>query len=171
MPTVSFQFTANHNLEGFKRYRRQSTWRLFALSVKAVGVVFFGFLCFLVMRGGDVVASLIFGALTVLILVAHHLEYALFRRAFKKSPYIDEVVLIEFTEEGVYIRSPKQNAQLQWSAWTKGIQFREGLLLLQGPQLFSWIPFASLQDLSDADELVELVRSKVSEFKIREARS
>jgi len=90
------------------------------------------------------------------------------RRSFKKSPYLDDDVVIEFTDAGFHAHSSKQDTKLQWSAFTKVAHFSDGFLLFQGPKFFNWIPFSSLESPSQAVELATLLRSKITEHKVVE---
>lgn len=84
-----------------------------------------------------------------------------------KSPFRNDQLTIQLDEEGFHAFSSKQDVKLSWEVFTRVAHFRDGFLLFQGPKMFNWIPFSSL-DHCDIAELDALLRRKVQEHKIVE---
>lgn len=168
MPTASIKFTSDFLITAFQRYRRQHRGRYIGLAIKLLALSLLAPLAFLMFWQGHIVIGVFFAVLSVFMFLAHHVDYWLARRSFTKSPYRDEDVLIEFTDAGVHTCSPTQDTKLQWYAFTKVAHFRDGFLLFQGPNCFTWIPFSSLGSPLQAAELSALLRSKITEQKIVE---
>jgi hypothetical protein len=168
MTTASIKFTSDFLVEAFQRYRRQHRGRYVGLAIKLLALALLAPIAIWMLWQGNVVIGVFFAALSVFMFFAHHVDYWLARRSFRKSPYRDEDVVIEFSDAGFHARSPKQDTKLQWSAFTRVAYFKDGFLLFQGPKLFNWIPLSSLDGPSQATELGALLRSKILEHKIVE---
>jgi hypothetical protein len=168
MPTASIRFTSDFLIETFRRYRRQHRGRYVRFAVKLFAVALLAPLGILMFWQRQVATGVFLAALTIFMFFAHHVDYWLARRSFRKSPYCDEDVVIEFSDTGVHARSPKQDTKLQWSAFTRVAHFKDGFLLFQGSKLVNWIPLSSLDGPSQAAELAALLQSKISEHKVVE---
>ena len=168
MPTASIKGTSDFLIEGLQRYRRQHRARYVMLVIRVLAAVLLAPLTILTFWQGPVVIGVFLMALTVVMFFGHHVDYWCARRSFRKSPFRDEDVEIDFSDTGFHARSPKQDVKLQWSVFTRVAHFKDGFLLLQGPNVFNWVPLSSLGDPSQAAELAALLRSKISEHKIVE---
>lgn len=168
MPTASIKFTSDYLIEALQRYRRQHRGRYFDLTIKLLALVILVPLAIWSFWHGYIAFAVFFMALGVLMFIAHHADYWLVRRSFRKSPFRDEDATLEFTEAGLHARSPKRDIKIQWSAFTKVAHFRDGFLLLQGPWHFNWIPLSSLAAPSEADELEAILRAKIHEHRMVE---
>ena len=168
MPTATFKFDSDYLVEARKRYKRQQWSRWLPLPLRLLVVVIFVAAGVWMLRKGDVVFGLFVVSYGAFLALAHHVDYWLARRSFRKSPFRDEVVTIEFAEAGVHSQSSKHDSQVQWSAFTKVAHFRDGVLVFLGPKRFDWIPFSSLSGANDAAELEALLRAKIQEHRIVE---
>lgn len=86
------------------------------------------------------------------------------RRRFKQSPYCGAEVRYDFATDAMRTNSPHFEGTSLWPLFTRAARFSDGLLLMQGPDLFHWIPFASLSRESDVAELESLVRSRIADY-------
>jgi len=168
MPTASIKFTSDFLIAALQRYRRQHRGKYVGLAIKLVALALLAPLAIWMFWHGHVVIALFFAALSIFMFLAHHVDYWFARRSFRKSPYRDEDVTIEFSDAGFHARSPKQDTKLQWSAFTRVSHFRDGFLLFQGPKFCNWIPLSSLSSPSEAAELETLLRSKIQDHRIVE---
>jgi len=168
MPTASIKFTSDHLVAALQRYRQQHRGRHVGLVIKLFALVILAPIALWLLREGYIMTGVLFLALCPFVFVAHHLDYWLARRSFSKSPYRDQDVTIEFTDQSFHSRSPKEDCKLQWSVFTKVVHFRDGFLLFQGPRSCSWIPLASLGNPAQAVELDALLRAKITEHKVVE---
>jgi hypothetical protein len=168
MPTATIKFTSDFIIEASIRYRGQHRGRYVALGIKLLALVLLAPLALWMFWQEHVLIGVFFVALSVFMFFAHHVDYWLARRSFRKSPYRDEDVIIEFTDAGFHARSPKQDTKLHWSAFTRVAHFSDGFLLFQGPKFFNWIPLSSLGSPAQATDLAALLRSNIAEHKIVE---
>lgn len=165
MPTASIKFTSDFLIVAFQRYRRQHRGRYVGLAIKSLALVFLAPVAIWMFWREHILMGISFLALSVFMFFAHHVDYWLIRRSFRKSPYCDEDVTIELSDAGFHVRSSKQDSRLQWTAFTKVVYFKDGFLLFQGPKSFIWIPLSSLSYPSQAAELATLLRSKIPTHK------
>jgi YcxB-like protein len=168
MPTASIKFTPDFLVEALKRYRLQHRGRYVGLAIKLFALALLTPLAIWMFSRGHILIGILFAALGTFMFFAHHVDYWLARRSFRRSPYRDDDVTIEFTDTGFHARSPKQDTKLQWSAFTRVAHFRDGFLLFQGPKLCNWIPHSALGSTSQAAELATLLASKIAEHRIVE---
>ena len=175
------KFTPDGLVLAMKRRRRLSRSRYVGIAIKSVALSVIVPLVIVIawvgtnyklghaFSNGQMLIGILFATvLCVFMLNAHHVDFWLARRRFRKSPYFNEEVSIEFSDSGYHSRSAKSDSMLQWSVFTKVVHFRDGFLLFQGPYLYSWIPLASLVNPSDAAELATLLRSKIANHTIME---
>jgi hypothetical protein len=168
MPTASIKFTSDFLTAAMKRYRRVHWSRYVIFAIKVVAVTLLVPLAVWMIWKDQLLVGIFLAALSGFMFVAHHVDDWLACRAFRKSPYRDDELTIEFTDGGFHARSSKQDTALQWSAFTRMVEFRDGFLLFQGPTFYNWIPLSSLIDGSQAAELAELLRSKIADQRIVE---
>jgi len=179
MITAYIKFTPDFLIEAMRRSRKLRRTRYIGIAVKSISLAFLVPLVLWitwrsrivwlgnpVLQGQIVIGLVIFAALSVFMLNAHHVDYWLARRRFRKSPYYDEEIFFEFSEIGVHTRSTKQDGTLHWSAFTKVAHLKDGFLLFQGPNAVNWIPLSSLDNPSEAGELAALLRAKIPQHTI-----
>ena len=87
----------------------------------------------------------------------------------RKSPYENDELTIQISEDGYHATSSKQDVKLQWNAFTRVAHFSDGFLLFQGPKMFNWIPFCSLAP-SEIAEVERLLKKHIQEHEIVECR-
>ena len=167
MPVATFKFTEDFALETLRHYWRHK--HHVGWTVKLLIFVPIVLTALVLFHLGYPVLAIGFGVTGGLLFVAQQVDYWLVRRAFRQSPYRDEEVTIVFNEEKVHVRSSKQDSRLEWNVFTQAAFFRKGILFFQGPKSPLWIPFSALTRTDQADTLIALVRSKISEHKIVEA--
>lgn len=168
MPTAFIKFTPDFQIAALQRYSDQRRGRHVRLAIKLLALVLLAPHVVWMFWQEQFVIGVFFAALSVFVFFAHRVDYWFAQRVFMKSPYRDEDVLIEFTDDGFHSRSSKQDTKLQWSAFTQVAHFRDGFMLFHGPKFFNWIPFSSLESPSKAAELRTLLQSKIAEHKIIE---
>lgn len=168
MPTASIKFTSDYLVEACRRYRRQHRGRYASLALKLLALALLAPVAVWLVKQGHIAVGVVFAALGVFMFLAHHVDHWLARRSFRRSPYRDEDLTIEFSEAGFHAQSPKQDVRLRWSAFTTVAHFSDGFLLFQGPKLFTWIPLSSLARASESAELDALLRARIPEHRIVE---
>jgi hypothetical protein len=166
MPIASIQYDSDFYIESLKRYRLQHGGRRFGLVVKFLGIIILTPVAVSLFWQGYYFWGLVITALVILAFISHRIDYWIIRRAFRKSPFRDELVIIEFTESGFHATSPIQDIKLQWPAFTKVVHFPDGFLLFQGPRTVNWIPFSAIPDMQQAQELENLLRAKVGNHQL-----
>jgi hypothetical protein len=166
MPIANIHFTSDFLVEAFQRYRRQHRGRSVILAIRLLAFPVLALVALALFWQGDIAEGLYFAAFIVFLFFAHHIDSWLIRRTFRKSPYRDDHLTIEFSEAGFHTHSPIQDTKLQWSVFTRVTHFRDGFLLFQGPKAFNWIPVSSLESATQVAELETLLRSRVQEHRI-----
>ena len=84
-------------------------------------------------------------------------------RAFQKSPYRNEQLLIHLSEDGFAAEGTVANQQMSWAAFTSARQFEDGFLLYQGQGVFNWLPASALTAGTVADAEL-LLRDHIADF-------
>jgi YcxB-like protein len=168
MAVASFKFTPDYLIEGLRRYRRQHRARWLIRACKVICGLLSALLAGLAFSRGPWPLGMFFVALCVVLFLAPRIDDWVARRSFRKSPYQNDDFVIELTESGVQTRSQKQDAKLQWPAFTRVVHFRDGFLLFQGPRFFNWIPARALAEASQVAELEALLRLRIREHRVVE---
>lgn len=160
-----FRYTTEHLLTSMLRYREQTWWRrpfvkyrwpLVALfGICAIGAVSYKFQILTIVTIG-VIGALVLG---------WPIDSWLASNRFKKSPYYNDDLTVELSEEGFNSAGGNNKINLTWDAFTKARRFPDGLLLFQGPYVCNWLPDAKLESPATAEMAAELVRSKVSDYR------
>ena len=165
MPTATIKFSPEFLVEAMKRCRAQNRARLVILVIKLVSLAILAPIALWLFLQGYHSTGIGFALVSVFMFYAQHLDFWWAKHSFRKSPYLNDVLAIEFSEGGFHARSPKQDVKLQWSVFTKVVHFKDGFLIFQGPGAANWIPISSLGDSAQAIELEMLLREKVREHK------
>ena len=58
------------------------------------------------------------------------------------------------------MHSSKSEIKALWSIFTKAVAFHDGILLLQGPGLFNWLPLKNISEGS-VERLIDLIKNKL----------
>ncbi|MBX3729836.1 MAG: YcxB family protein [Candidatus Sumerlaeia bacterium] len=170
MPVARFKFTSEFLLDAFRHHQRQhSAARFMALAHRfSIGLCVVMGTVMLLMREWE---TALFFLVLVLILVSMlllQIEEWVIRRQFRKSPFRDEDLTIEITEECYRGRSATQDARFQWPLFTRVVHFRDGFLLYQGPSLYYWLPSSVFEGEADIAELEALLRAKIANHRVIE---
>jgi hypothetical protein len=163
MPVATIKFDSEFLGEAMKRCRAQSQAKVLGLAIKLGALAILAPMSFWLFRQGFRATGICFAFIGVFMFFAHHVDYWWAKRSFRNSPFLDDVLRIEFTAEGFHAKSEKQEVKLQWPVFTKVAHFRDGFLLFQGPKLANWIPFSSLESPGQADDLERLLREKIKD--------
>lgn len=168
MVKVEFDFTEEFFLELNARYQAAGARRYWGILLRVIGAVTclyfsvrtfqsqeFGFLAFFVFS-------------TLFFVLFGHFTNAIARRNHHRSPYNGERVEIEFSDEGIDMKSPTTDVQCRWTAFTKVTEFSDGLLMFRGP-LFHWIPTRTITTPDGAAALRELAKSHVPDYSVNSA--
>jgi hypothetical protein len=166
MPTAVINLTANYVAEAMQRHRSQSLGNKLAFWLKILLVPVLALVAIWGFLDGRTMVG--FMALTVIAcLFAQRRFDGQARKALRSSPYRDEVLTIELTEDDFHTCSSLEETKTQWSVFTKVVHFKDGFLLFRGPKLVNWIPFSSVVcDSSQISVLESLLRSKIQNHKI-----
>lgn len=85
------------------------------------------------------------------------------RQSWLKSPFLNDVLVMEFNESALHTTSTLTDGTVNWAVFKKVAHFKDGFLLLQEANAFHWIPVTALADASQVLELEGLLRSKIAE--------
>ena len=159
-----FQFSESHLLESFLRYRKTLWWRRpfhAAKGVLAIVVAALGVLCVWV---GFVLGAGIFGAVLGIMYLAWPIDSWVLRRRFRRSPYHNDQITYRVSAEGMHVSGRDHEMRMDWNVFTKARRFRDGLLLFQGPHLFTWLPDSSIAAGASSAAVNELIRNRVKDY-------
>ena len=167
MPKASILFDSDFLVAAFTRYRRQHRGRLLIAGIKIIGAVVFVAAATILFWAGKPFEAFLAVLFVGLIVASNSLNRWQVKRGMAKSPFRNDQLTIQLDEKGFHAFSSKQDVKLSWEVFTRVAHFSDGFLLFQGPKMFNWIPFSSL-DSCDIAELDALLRRKVQEHKIVE---
>jgi hypothetical protein len=163
MAQYRFTFSEEFLIEANLRYRRQLPWRRPFYGLKGV-------LAFILLALGAFVSVAAkwwllvpFAAFAGALLLGWPIDAWFLRRRFRKSPYHNDEIALTISDEGIHGVGRSSETRLNWSLITKARRFSDGLLLLQGPQVFHWLPNTAAVDPTDVADLERLVRAHVQD--------
>jgi hypothetical protein len=165
-----FVFDESHLLAAQARYRRQhSLLRYFSWLWYVAMAALLGYLAFLLYRGHFNLwpALIIFLPMAGVGSAATH---ASIRSKFRKSPFHNQTLDTELSDEGLQARTADSETRHAWKMMTKARSFRDGLLLFHGPHVFRWLPDATLVS-GTREQVHSLVRSHVTDYVEVDSRS
>lgn len=166
MPAVyEFRFSEEFLVEAFRRFWRHKRSRTFS-AIRLVSVAFLGAFVVLFIVIGAWWLALFFALLMVGAFQGRRLDEWLIRRRFRKSPYHDDSVRAEVTDDGLWAKGTKSESKLTWEAITRAVRCRDGWLLLQGPGLFNWLPDSAFREAESTERLDELVERHAADLEI-----
>ncbi|HEX6396427.1 MAG TPA: hypothetical protein VFZ95_03310 [Steroidobacteraceae bacterium] len=160
-----FRFDLDHLVRSTQRYQQTSAilrgWSVLRYVI-AIPIAALAWFCWLIRE--NTVASLCTAAV-ISLLFTWPLQKLAMRYRFRKSPFGNEDVTVGFDHEGVHVKGSLQDTRLTWAVYTRARRFKDGMLLFQGPQLFSWMPDAGAADSTSVANLRELARSRVRDYR------
>ncbi len=166
MLVLSIRFTDDFFIEMLERYRRQHRGRGILLAVKIVAVALLLPVAVLVFTLGHTAVAVLFALFAPSMFFAHKISYWRTRRNFLKSPFRNEAVTMELSEEGLHVKSETGDSRLIWAAFTQVTHFSDGFLLFSGPGLIRWLPTYALDGESEIRELEKLLREKIENHRV-----
>lgn len=159
---VQIEFSPDFVIELTSRVRSLSlTRKIFSvatiITICVCGVV--AILAFVLHQILVAISWAIFGAVLLLSL---DFDRWLQKRQLRRSPFINEVLELKFSNLGLHAVSPSQDVKFAWKVFTKMIRFDDGFLLMQGPGLCNWIPFDCILGNDGAERLLQLLESHIA---------
>lgn len=160
-----FRFDAEHLIRSTQRYQQTRAiirgWTVLRYVI-AVPIAALAWFCWLIRENW--VASLCVATVITLVFT-WPLQKLAMRYTSRKSPFTNEDVAVEFNADGAHIRGTVQDSRLAWAVYTKARRFADGMLLFQGPSLYSWMPDSAATDSTSVTALRELVRANVRDYR------
>jgi hypothetical protein len=160
-----FRFDDEHLIRSTQRYQ-QKRWSMRAVAVfrylAAALCAALAWFCWLIRENW--VASLAVAAVLSL-LFTWPLQKLAIRYKFRKSPFRNEEVTVNFDAQGAHVKGTVQDARVSWAVYTRARRFEDGMLLFLGPSLYSWMPDSAATDSTSSANLRELVRAHVSDYR------
>lgn len=117
---------------------------------------------------GNIGAGVIFGGVCLFFLSIPFLWDWHAGRLWRESSLRDETLLVSFSGEGLHFRSSKHESRLQWSLFTKVVQFKDGFLLFESTSSFYWLPVTAFGSLSDVTEFQAIMIAKIADTMVME---
>lgn len=160
MPAVyEFRFSEDFLVEALRRLWRHKRQRTFA-AIRLVASGIMAMFAVLSLGFGQWWLALFFALLILAAYQGRRLDEWLARRRFRKSPYYDDPVRVEVSDDGLWIKGLKSDTRLTWEAFSRAVRFPDGWLLLQGPGVGNWLPDAARRDGESNESLDELVQRR-----------
>lgn len=104
-------------------------------------------------------------AMVLFIILSRPVERWYRTRQLLKSPFWNESVFTEISDEGLSSVFDKGNTSLTWDSFTHVIRFPNGCLLYQGPQIFFWLPDSALAGNSNPSDAENLIRRNIGDYR------
>lgn len=163
--TSKFRFSEDHLLTSMRKYREQTWWRRPFIKYRwpivvasSIGLAYF-------VHFGSVYSAGISGGIVGALLLGWPIDSWIIRRRFRKSPYYNDDLSIRLAESGFHAIGQNTRMDIGWSTYTKARRFKDGLLLLQGPYVFNWLPDEAATEPSMVDRAEKLAREHVADFR------
>lgn len=157
MPAVyEFRFSERFLIEAFRRFWRHKRNSWFS-AIRLVSVALLGGFAALFIVIGNWWLALFFALLIVGAFQARRLDEWLIRRRFRKSPYHQDSVRAEVTDDGLWAKGTRSETKLTWMAITRAVRCQDGWLLFQGPVIFNWLPDSAFRENESTERLDDLV--------------
>ena len=160
-----FRFDVDHLIESTRRYYRARViirgWNVFRYLI-ALPIAWLAWLCWLI---GETWLANLSVAAVITLLFTWPLQKLLLRYTFRQSPFRNEDVAADFTTDGVHIKGAVQDTRLTWQAYTSARRLKDGMLLFQGPSLYSWMPDSAASDSTAVAALRDLARTHVRDYR------
>ena len=148
-------------VEGFKRFRASKKLRYVFTFVKTIGLLIFSFAIWALFSKqayGLASSAIVF---SLIIVFGHKIDQYILKRNVRKSPHVNEELVVSFSEEGFHAKSETTDMKLKWNAFTNLVRVEDGFLLFQGPKFYNWLPDKSLSDPSKLEAIRELLEKNV----------
>lgn len=158
MPQYRICLTEDYLVECAQRYRTQSPNRIWVLPLKAIGFLGLAGLTVVGISAKSFSMAAIPGFFLLLLLAGPRFDYWLMKRRFRRSPFRDDVLLVDLSEAGYKSEANSGKAEIPWRTFTKGRRFDDGFLLFIGQSQFHWWPDSALIEgsASDVDKLLRM---------------
>lgn len=169
---LAFDVTASHLIASGRRFRAQHAgqkiWKWMRYPVALALASFAGVVSYMSIAEGlvptpGVVTFLIIlpVALAGLAMAPYCIDELLIRSRVKSSPYYGQPLSITISADGYRENSQLHEVQLQWAAFTRAVEFSDGVLLFQGKKQIHWLPTKALVAPATADVLARIVKAHV----------
>jgi hypothetical protein len=164
---LKLQITKDYFLGTLRRARRQLKWQYYSqIAFKCFGIVIALLeVRELVLNKTDFAS---FCRVLPLVLFLFFLfeirEWFLFRQ-YKTAPFYGEVVDCTISDEGVRMKSPKFDSNIQWPFFSRAVQVSGGVLLFQGKLASIWFSEKYFEAPEDYVNALAIIRAHVSKFK------
>jgi hypothetical protein len=177
MPVARFRFTDAFYAEAFQRHQQAfpGTPNLRLLRGGLALLLTLGVI--VVVQSGDIstvwrlaqpMVVIVLGLLLFFYLFGHRLERWAACRGFRKSPFHDELLRVEFRQDGVHAVGEVASVSASWGTFAKVVHFRDGFLIVEHGGLYRWIPIRYLEDPASLNELETLLRDNIRDHRVIE---
>ncbi len=159
------RFSDEHIIQAVLRSRQQNRVRGLIFRFRFLLAILALALMALCVAAGEPWMSAIMGAALGALLVGWPIDKAVIRLRFRKSPFRNEDLAMTCSEEGVRAVGANQDSRVSWATYTRARVFEDGVLLFQGPHLYTWMPDAAVADASSPANLRQLARAHVKDYR------
>ena len=166
----SFSYDVDYLLTAFDRYRSQHWFRhVSSLSVALALIFAAGFVYQAIVNNqliGMVLGVLVFIAL----FWSRSLMRNLLRRRLLRMNGIGESFVIDVSNQGLHAKGQGQQANLGWNRFSHAVRYADGVLLVQSPQVFNWLPSTALEGPHTLEDVLALIERGLGAGKLRRHR-
>ena len=160
------RFSDDHYLSSQARYRQQLESRIPHKLLKWIVASLVLAALFFLLINGVMVGFVVLLAALVILRFSPKLETIYVRTRFAKSPYRNSDVVFTLSDSGVHVVGEYEESRLGWQLFTKARRFNDGLLLFQGPRMFSWLPDSAAAESDAISKACGLVQRRISDYRV-----
>lgn len=142
--TIRFEVghDADYLLTAFARYRSAHWSRYVNRTLTALALLLAAYFVVSGLLEDDLQRALVGAVVGVLVLGTQRIARRTLRARLGRGGAQDRYVLI-LSHEGMLAEGGGSRVMLPWSRFVRAVQFDDGIMLVQGPQAFHWLPFSA----------------------------
>lgn len=177
MNEYCISYTEEYILSSVERYRRQRQVYPWFIAVKIIcalglalliGIIAYGVLAWPGNSGPLIFIALALTVFFLLLVQGPRIDYFFLKRRLRRSPFYGDELKILVSREGIVVNTPRSQASLKWSVFTRARRLASGFLLFTEPTAFHWWPDSALAH-GTLEEVTDLLRQNVVAYESNDA--
>ncbi len=162
------------SIEQYRRQRRVYPWFIAVKVACALGlaallaIIIYGVVTSIGKTGPLVLIAGVPVFFLLLLVLGSRIDNFFLKRRLKKSPFYGDEIIIDISDSGVAVSTPRSQAALQWSVFTTARRLGAGFLVFTGPTAFDWWPDAALAG-GTLNEVERLLRANIADYESKAA--
>ncbi|MEZ6100936.1 MAG: YcxB family protein [Pirellulaceae bacterium] len=163
LATARIAYTGDYLIEALIRYRAQRNGRIAWIVLRTIAILSFACFTVLAISQRHYLFGVFLAAFTVLLIVGQRIDNWRIKRALASSPHLNEELTLHLSDTDFHVWSAMQDTRLSWSLFSRAVYFDDGVLILQGPNLFHWIPWSALLAGTQPNRIESLLQTRISQ--------